>query len=404
MASGAVAFYFRYTGPGRAQVRLPLGTELTLAEARERAAELSKRYQAGDRDLRAIIEADQREAARRQAIKEADRAARSAATLGALLDAYTQGLKDAGKVSARNVENAIQLHVREAWPDLWRMPVNDVTLDDLLPVLARVAQTGKLREAGKLRSYLRAAYAAAIRARQDARAPESLRALAVTGNPARDLATIEGGSQARDRALTITELRAYWQRIAGMAGAPGALLRFHLLTGGQRIAQLARMTDDGLDDDTNTIRILDSKGRRKKARAHYVPLIPAARDALKALRGERLGPYLFTLSEGAAPANYDTLRTHLDAIVDSMVDAGELPGGRFTPGDLRRTIETRLAAAGQSQEIRGQLQSHGLGGVQSRHYDRHDYADEKLAALETLHQLLTGTPAGVAPLRRRKSG
>ncbi|WP_082064777.1 integrase family protein [Xanthomonas sp. MUS 060] len=404
LASGAIAFYFRYTAPGRVQERLPLGTELTLAEARARASELSKRYQAGDRDLRGALETEQRETERQRGAAEAARAAKSSATLGALLGAYVQWLKDDGKISARNTENAIQLHVKEPWPVLWNMPASDVSLDDLLPVLARVADTGKLREASKIRSYLRAAYAAAIRARQDARAPAALRALAVSSNPARDLATIESSSAARDRALSVAELRAYWKRIVKLPGAPGALLRFHLLTGGQRIAQLARMEIGGLDIDTSTVKILDGKGRRKKPRAHYVPLLPDAAKALQVMRGgEPLGPYLFTLSEGAAPATYDMLRNHLDHVVDAMMDAKELGGGRFTPGDLRRTIETRLAAAGQSQEVRGQLQSHGLGGVQNRHYDRHDYAAEKLAALKALHKLLTGKPTKVAQ-RQHKVG
>ena len=31
--------------------------------------------------------------------------------------------------------------------------------------------------------------------------------------------------------------------------------------------------------------------------------------------------------------------------------------------------------------------------MQARHYDRHDYLNEKRAALETLHRLLTGASA-----------
>jgi len=34
------------------------------------------------------------------------------------------------------------------------------------------------------------------------------------------------------------------------------------------------------------------------------------------------------------------------------------------------------------------LQSHGLGGVQSRHYDRHTYMDEKREALQRWEQHL----------------
>ncbi|CAD1792355.1 hypothetical protein XSP_002271 [Xanthomonas euroxanthea] len=109
-------------------------------------------------------------------------------------------MKDTGKISAREAENSIALHVKGPWPLLWEMPAGDVTRDDLLPVLARIAASGKLRAAGKIRSHLCAAYAAAIRARQGARAPASMRALAVSANPARDLATIEGSSAAKDRA------------------------------------------------------------------------------------------------------------------------------------------------------------------------------------------------------------
>ena len=404
LTNGHVAFYYRYTGPAGTRDKLPMGTALSLAEARAKAAELSKRYQAGDRDLRATLDAEQCEAARRRDAAEAARAAKSSATLGALLEAYVQGLKDAGKVSARDTENAITRHVKEPWPLLWNTHAGDVTLDDLLPVVARVATDGKLREAGKIRSYIRAAYAAAIAARQDARAPATLRALGVSSNPARDLATIEGGNNAKDRALSLAELRAYWRRIAKMDGAPGALLQFHLLTGGQRIAQMARMTDDGLDRDTWTVMLLDPKGRRKKPRKHYVPLIPAAQKALQAMLGEEsFGPYLFTLNNGASPATYDMLRVHLDTVVDDMVAAKELPGGRFTPGDLRRTIETRLAAAGQSDEVRGQLQSHGLGGVQNRHYNQHAYAAEKLAALHALHKLLTGNATTAVKKPQRKT-
>lgn len=52
-------------------------------------------------------------------------------------------------------------------------------------------------------------------------------------------------------------------------------------------------------------------------------------------------------------------------------------------------METALASARVSQEIRGRLQSHGIAGVQARHYDGHDYMDEKREALETLFKLLT---------------
>lgn len=46
-----------------------------------------------------------------------------------------------------------------------------------------------------------------------------------------------------------------------------------------------------------------------------------------------------------------------------------------------------MAALGVSKDIRAQVQSHGLGGIQARHYDRHEYMFEKRAALEQLAML-----------------
>lgn len=396
LSGGDVAFYYRYTNSRGKQDRLSIGSGLTLLQAREAAAALSLRYQSGERDLRAAL------AAERTAALAASEA-KPEASLGDLLDAYIAVLKAAGRVSAGAVENSLQLHVKTPWPALWASPARALTLDDLLPVLARIVEAGKLREAGKVRSYLRAAYAAAIGARQNPAAPAKLRDMAIAANPARDLATIDDGSTPGERALSLGELRAYWARIALQDDVDGALLRFHLLTGGQRIAQLARMRLPDLDDDTETVRILDIKGRRKKPREHLVPLLQEARDAIDVMRGDKLGPYLFTVTHGIEPASHDDLTNAMAPIIEAMEVARELEGGRFTPGDLRRTVETRLAAAGQSDEARGQLQSHGLGGVQNRHYNRHRYDSEKRAALEALYQLLTAPAATVTHIGRVKA-
>jgi len=79
----------------------------------------------------------------------------------------------------------------------------------------------------------------------------------------------------------------------------------------------------------------------------------------------------------------------------------------FELRDIRRTCETMLASLGVSSDVRAQLQSHGLGGVQQRHYDRHEYALEKRAALEKwerhLDRLMAGKSAKVLPMARKKA-
>ena len=401
LVGGEVGFYFRYS-LGDKQPRISIGTGLSLKEARAQAAELSRRYQGGERDLHAALDADGREQQRlADAAKQAEEA-KAGASLGVLLTAYADLLERDGKASHRLVRLALIRHVQKPWPVLWSTAAIEVSTRDLLKVVAHVVDQGRLREAAKLRSYVRAAYAAAIRAQQSAQGLPALRALDITHNPAADLVTIEGASKPGERALSLAELRAYWKRIEAMPGAPGAALRLHLLTGGQRVQQLARLTATDHDVDSQTVRLLDPKGRRKLPRVHDVPLIDAALKALAVMRGDAAtGDFLFSLTGGLTPCTYESLRDHVVAVRAAMVEAGELPGGAFTVGDLRRTVETRLAADGVSMEIRAQLQSHGLGGVQNRHYDRHTYLDEKRAALEALHRLVTGAAATVTSIRKR---
>lgn len=409
LTGGQLRFYYRYTKANGQRDRLLIGTGLALTAARDAAAALSRRYQAGDRDLRDAIAAEAAAAERAKAEALAESTRRSGATLGALMMAYAQSLEDAGKVSAAATRASIKRHIEDPWPALWARPASELELDDLLPILSRLVRAKKLREGGKIRSYLRAAYAAAIAAKQDAAAPDALRVLNVSRNPARDLATLDSG-QPRDRVLSVAELRAYWRRIEALPGRQGALLRFHLLTGGQRIAQLMRLKwsdhDHDMDTGTGSVRLLDIKGRRRVPRVHLVPLLPLMAADLATLRGDDdsdggdgARPHLFSLTAGKAPATYDEFRGIMDPVVASMVVAGELTSP-FTPGDLRRTVETRLAALGLSEEVRGHLQSHGLSGVQKRHYNFFEYDAEKRAAVEALYELLTGAGATVVPMRK----
>lgn len=393
----AVLFYFRYTTPDGLREKISLGNwsgsggELSLADARAKALELSTRYRSGAKDLKDVLELEEREAQRQRAnllaAEERERAKQSA-TLGALMNAYALALRQAGKSSAKEVEGAIKRHILLPWPQLAKQPAADITTDDLIEVISRVVRMGKAREADKLRSHISAAYNAAIKARQSPSAPAELRALKISSNPARDIATVENSKGERSRALSEAELRAYWRRIEAMDGLHGACLRFHLLTGGQRITQLSRLKLKDYDPDLRTVALSDPKGRRSRPRVHLVPLTDQALKALEDMAPARLGDYLVSLTCGQTGVDYQHLEKTLKKVVTAMEQAGELEQGPFTLGDLRRTVETRLAAKGVSLQVRAQLQSHGLSGVQMRHYDKHDYLEEKRHALETLWNLL----------------
>ena len=77
----------------------------------------------------------------------------------------------------------------------------------------------------------------------------------------------------------------------------------------------------------------------------------------------------------------------------AMVEAQEVTE-RFTPGDLRRTIETRLTAAGVTSDTLKHLLSHGFGGVQDRHYQRSRYSSN--SCITFANSWMEATPCSLA--------
>lgn len=415
--TGGIVWYYRYVKTDGKQDRLGIGPYdpdnrnggLGLVAARAKCAELTARYRI-DKDLRAALQRDEAakvEEEKRLRLAATAEAKADEATLEALLKAYVEHLTRAGKPSARAVEKSLRKHVMLAHPEIAARRAVEITTDDLLDILAKLTdpeptadnQTPRpiLREAAKLRSYIRAAYAAAIAARTKTGALPALRKLEIRANPARELEPVEGNSKPRDRALSVVELRHYWRRINKIPAPWGPMLQFHLLTGGQRVEQLCRATLEHLDSHEHYLVLWDGKGRRKVARRHVVPLIAAAEAALESTlvpcpdeNGElvrlRLGPHLLTSSNGEKPTSPSSLGRVVKAVARAMWKANEIDAGKgtFTIGDLRRSVETRLAGWKVSSDVRAQLQSHGLGGVQARHYDRYEYQIEMRAALEKL--------------------
>ena len=335
-----------------------------------------------------------------EAAAEADRAATEAAaevkrmavaakldaakfTLKNMLAHYCDHLEMLGRRSHKDARSIFKIHVCDAWPKLAVSPANQITGEQVADMMRRVLELGKGRTANKLRSYIRAAYQVALAARSKASIPLHFKAYKVTSNPGADTVPDESHNNPDKRPLSAEELRSYWQTIKPMPGFVGAVLRLHLLTGGQRIEQLVNLTTSNAT--SNTITLLDGKGRPGKApRPHTVPLIPLAAAALAECNPQ--GSYALSTDNGA---------THLAATTLSnwAVDAAKaIPG--FATNRIRSGVETLLASARISTEIRGRLQSHGITGVQARHYDGHDYMDEKRHALDTLFNLLEARVVG----------
>lgn len=427
-SSGSMLAYFRYTLPDGRRDTLPVGQYdesgrdgMTLAEARAQVGELSKLYQSGVRNIRAhlqatkeVAEAAQRaeEAAQAAAVKEAEH--RQRYTLHALCDAYVGHLEAQSKVkSAAATRSAFKCHVIEAHPDTAKIPAREVTAHQVAAMVRKVREAGKERAAGILRSYLSAAYNAAKRAPYDSAMPADLIAFQVEHNPVDAIPAI--AVKAGNRTLSADELRAYLLALGNEL--PDQALRLALMTGGQRMAQLLRAKVSDYDADTATLRLWDGKGRRRDAREHLLPLGPNGAALVQTLierakkrEGERAkaedrvpevaGLWIFS-THGKAQMVETTPGTRV-----AEISAG-MRGEPFDLRAIRRTVETMLAGMGVSRDVRAQLLSHGISGVQAAHYDRHSYTDEKRAALVAWEARLTAiekgerTASNVRQMRRR---
>jgi integrase len=248
-----------------------------------------------------------------------------------------------------------------------------------------VREAGKERTAGILRSYLRAAYAMAIRAPLDSAIISDMAGFGIEMNPVDAIPAIP--VRAGHRTLSAAELQTYLAALTD--DLPDLALKLAVLAGGQRMSQLLRARVADYSADTQTLRLWDSKGKRREPREHLVPLAPAGvalvAQLIKRVQRKSEGfnspdssrqtnPSLW-LSKGRTTMAEGTPGKRLAEIATAM------PVEPFNLRDIRRTVETMLAGMGVSRETRAQLLSHGLGGVQAVHYDRHSYMDEKRAAL-----------------------
>jgi hypothetical protein len=418
VSKDGVAFVFQYfvrEGNKERKRYLPMGPfdqegvrGLSLPAARDKAAELSRLYRSGITDLHAHC-AQQRvlqEQARREAEEKARRAAEYAqhSSLKHLLEAYVAHLRRSGKQSAKDVNSIFTAHVFRAAPEIASRKAAEASIDDFVRLIGRLTESGKGRTAAKLRSYLRAAYSLAIRSRTDPSIPLALRTFGIEANPLAGVGALAQFSRARNRALSAPELAGFLKRLDSVPeSAPKQAIQLCILLGGQRPVQLLRVRAVDVDLSAGRIELYDPKGARRQPRAHVVPVTgEAGRILERRLKALQEGEPLFS-TDGRTTMRIETISVLVREIAAEMATAKEVRE-LFQLRDIRRTCETMLASLGVSSDVRAQLQSHGLGGVQARHYDRHDYMAEKHQALKIwarhLEHIKAGNATSVVPIRR----
>jgi integrase len=396
-ASGGRTYLCQYTLHGH-KWRVPLGacSAVSLSKAREAAAAVMGDVAKGRNPV-----AERKEAAAAERVRRA----RNRLTLRVLIDDWNR-LHLARRrpryaaEAVRALHYAFADHLDDAAEDLDRAAVVRA-LDALTRRRKRKDGDGAAKHKGAAMTGRTAAYGRAAFAWAAKRG-------SVRSNPFADLPVSKSVAK-RERVLSDAEIGKIWWA-AGEAASPyGTIIRLLILTG-QRRGEVAGMTWGEISEDLTTWAL--PAERTKNGVAHSVPLSPSARDLLRALLpdegkdakrvlNDRRASGELTLpgAVGTPFAGWSKAKRSLDrAIVDTRakeVGASPSPLAPWSVHDLRRTVATGLQRLGVRLEVTEAVLNHisgsrgGISGV----YQRHDWADEKRAALDAWAAHIFTVPA-----------
>jgi integrase len=253
-------------------------------------------------------------------------------------------------------ERLLRSHVVETWRG---RRVSSITRADVRRMLDRIVERGTPIAANRVHSVTRALFNWLVGQE------------IIAASPCAGLKAPAGKEGSRDRVLSDHELRQVWQA-AGQLGPYGAMVRLLILTG-QRRGEVAGMEWGELDLENRLWTL--PRERVKNDRRHEVPLSPQTVAIIQSL--PRIGDkYVFSVN-GAAPANnFSGNCARLRELLGDM--------SPWVIHDLRRTAASGMARLGISLAIIEKVLNHvsgsfaGIVGV----YQRHEFAEEKRAALE----------------------
>jgi integrase len=364
--SGAKSFFLSFTSPEdgrRKQVNLGKYPAIKLADARRLALEYRGRIDNG------IDLAREKQQAIAHNMEQ-----RSLGTLGDLLDLYIADLLEDGKRTAKEVK---RIKGKDIPSFLMSRPAHLVSRDDILDILAAIAQRGAKVHSDNVRAYLRAAFELGIHAQSMTRWRGKVPRFNIEHNPVATIKRTLTRKPKGQRALSEAEVRELWNTDL-LTPQMHLALKF-ILTSGQRVEEVLHATWDEFDFDKKlwTIAGERRKTRGKTSEPHIVPMADLHIQLLEDIKIKTHDPwFLFPARGTGGPRRYDSLTKSVTIFVKSS----GMPS--FSARDLRRTFKTLAGSMGISLEMRNRLQGHALVDVGSVYYDRYDYLDQKREAME----------------------
>jgi integrase len=275
--------------------------------------------------------------------------------------------------SANKVRSTLELHVLPHWRE---RDIKGIGKRDVLDVLDRITDAGKATMANRVHESLSRLFNWAIQRDIVAASP-----FVTMSKPAPNVQ--------RDRVLSDPELVKVWNAAEKIGWPYGPAYQLLILTGARR-EEIGQLKWSEIDGDT----IVLSGARTKNGQPHIIPLSSTARAIISKLPRIDGGEYLFTFHGSHPLSGWSHSKPELDDYA-----AVKEP---WRIHDLRRTCATGLQKLGVSLQVTESVLGHTSGsrGV----YQRHDYADEKRAALEAWGAHVTALVSGevrgkVLPMR-----
>jgi integrase len=255
--------------------------------------------------------------------------------------------------SVYQVTRSVEANLLPAWRG---KPVDKISKADIRALLDGISDRGAPIMARRLQAYLNRLFTWCIE--RDI--------LAV--NPMAGMERIANG-KSRERVLCDQELAKVWAATDSI-GLFGPATRLLILTGARReeIGQLRWSEIDG-----DTIRL--EGARTKNGDPHDIPLSAPACELLANMPRIAGSDYVFTITGAKPMTGWATPKRNLD---------GESGVTDWVIHDLRRTTATGMQRLGVTLQVVEAVLGHtsgsrgGIVGV----YQRHNYAEEKRAALE----------------------
>jgi len=358
--------------------------DLSVAEARRQAKELRARVALGY-----DVAAEKQE--RKAEVLVKIEARKNAYTVGQLADEYFNK-NILGRWKHPNiVRSRIEKDIK---PNIGKIPVEDVKPLHISKMLESVVDRGAPTVANDVLRWTKRMFDYAIKRH------------IIQFNPASafDLSDAGGKEDARSRALSRDELVILFSAMRKTKGFSSIneltikLLLMLAVRKGELVT--AKISAFNLDNATWTLTTADTK-----TKAEIV--IPLPKQAVEALRdlirlagaSDYLLPARQYQDRRLPYIHENTLNVALSKVKANMPDIEP-----FTIHDFRRTARTHLAALGVDSHITERCLNHKIKGVEGI-YNRHDYFDERKAALQKLANFLDTCEKGeswnVTPIKQR---